>query len=90
MKVFIQVDLDDLLSEGDPNSEKRKPDNTRRLLVNGILKCHCGARIIGAIVSHRIMNGEEFRGWQYEVIPYCLKCEKKPEAIGDPVVMVGS
>ncbi|MBU0456844.1 MAG: hypothetical protein KKD75_01745 [Nanoarchaeota archaeon] len=51
----------------------------------------CGSRIISATVAHPVWDGpSSFKGsgggsCQYEQVPYCSKCEKKPTGSGIPI-----
>ncbi|MDD2678685.1 MAG: hypothetical protein PHT91_00710 [Candidatus Nanoarchaeia archaeon] len=58
-----------------------------RHLNNGDLECvSCGSEILGARVAHPVHNGPfPLSGsgqCRYEDVPYCPKCEKKPNGHG--------
>ncbi|HEY9583158.1 MAG TPA: hypothetical protein VJK09_02510 [Candidatus Paceibacterota bacterium] len=73
-----------------PESEKREPGNMENYVKKGdVWKCRdCDADILGSKVAHPIW----IRGFaggsgecEYETVPYCPNCEKKPNFNGAPV-----
>jgi hypothetical protein len=76
-----------------PEEEKRAPGNMDNYVknVDGYKCKDCGGLIIGSKVAHPIqlreMPGAGSGECEYEIVPYCPNCEKKPDFHGAPVII---